>query len=172
MTDDESDEPTEDLPATVFSGIPAPGTSSEQGEKLCLRKDMSKFKGELHLVEVARQVKPALDELFPVDGPPVSVISEPGRYFVEGSTELFLNVFESKDLPLGQKVLSSAFVSASEASDGSTTETSEVENNEAVTLWFVNEGTLGCFKDIVLSDVKFEPELVLHAGWWPPILLL
>ena len=35
---------------------------------------------------------------------------------------------------------------------------------EQVTLWFVNEGTLGCFKDIVLSDVKFEPVLVKNSG--------
>lgn len=36
----------------------------------------------------------------------------------------------------------------------------ELQLQEDVMLWFVNEGTLGCFKDIVLSAVKFEPVLV------------
>jgi hypothetical protein len=36
----------------------------------------------------------------------------------------------------------------------------EQSKGEKVTFWFVNEGTLGCFKDIVLSSVKFEPVLV------------
>ena len=34
------------------------------------------------------------------------------------------------------------------------------DGNERVLLWLVNEGVLGCFKDIVLNDEKFEPLLV------------
>ena len=35
-----------------------------------------------------------------------------------------------------------------------------ITEGQKIVLWFVNEGTLGCFKDIVLSNVAFEPVLV------------
>lgn len=148
VTDDEFEEPAETSePVTLFNLPSAPYV-----EHVTLRRNMAKFKDELHLIQVADAVNPALAELFPIDGPPVAVISEPGRYFVEGSSELFLKVFEKSDIALGDSVPEGA------ADDTALTAT------EPTTLWFVNEGTLGCFKDIVLSDVKFEPELVSHAG--------
>ena len=138
------------------------------------RRELPQFSDELTMQEVAALVVPALDKLFPVataataDRPEIRIISEPGRYFVEGASELYLQLFESAELPAGQQQFPPPKPITDDASSPIHPIEREVnggKDEELITLWFVNEGTLGCFKDIVLSDVKFEPELAV--GYCP-----
>ena len=112
-----------------------------------LRRNLLRHKDELTMLEVAHLVVPEIDLLFPSH---ISVISEPGRYFVEGAVELYLKVFEIAKLETGSVV------------PGVVSELNNKDTNssEQIMLCFVNEGPMGCFKDLVLSDVKFEPNLV------------
>lgn len=60
---------------------------------------------------------------------------------MEGCVSLFLQLYDAREMDL-----------------------EEEEDEETVLLWLVNEGVLGCFKDIVLNDEKFEPHLVTSSS--------
>eukprot|EP00742_Colponemidia_sp_Colp-10_P000108 GILJ01000120.1.p1 GENE.GILJ01000120.1~~GILJ01000120.1.p1 ORF type:complete len:483 (+),score=53.04 GILJ01000120.1:212-1450(+) len=96
---------------------------------------------KISIEAIARGISPVLDCLFPADE--VRVIAEPGRYFVETCTSLCVNVFGKQKR---------------EAKDVKELNTSEKE--EAVFEYFVNEGVYGMFKDHLLLDVYFEPNLL------------
>ena len=57
---------------------------------------------------------------------------------LEGCASLFLQLYDVREMELDN----------------------DEDEEESVLLWLVNEGVLGCFKDIVLNDEKFEPLLV------------
>lgn len=103
----------------------------------------------LTLEDIAERINPLIDRLFP---PHIQIISEPGRYFVEGSTNLYLQLYKSRPIKL-MKDISSQLEDVPSRKHNS-------EDVQNATCWFVCEGVLGCFKDAVLSEVLFQPRLV------------
>ncbi len=99
VTDDEDD--------NAASGDDAPTESNTRKKGMKLRR---LFCDDLTMLEVSQAVTPVLDALFPTNSG-VQIIAEPGRYqytlpfnkiiiycdryFVEGSCELYLNIFDS-----------------------------------------------------------------------------
>jgi ornithine decarboxylase len=79
-------------------------------------------------IKIANIVTPLLDELYPVDSSHVQVISEPGRYFVEGAFALCSRIY---------RVV--------------------VEPESAHRHYYIAQGVQGVFKDCVLCGESFLP---------------
>ncbi len=79
-------------------------------------------------IKIANIVTPLLDELYPVDSSHVQVISEPGRYFVEGAFALCSRIY---------RVV--------------------IDPQSAHRHYYIAQGVQGVFKDCVLCGESFLP---------------
>ncbi len=82
------------------------------------------------------------------------------RYFVEGSTILYLQIYNSKNLIMKKNDNNNSNNDIPCATSTMQDDGSVQQEYEEVTMWYVNEGVHGCFKDAVLSDVLFQPQIV------------
>lgn len=95
--------------------------------------------GTLTCRDIAEAVTPLLDELFPaaLNGG-LTIIAEPGRFFVEGSHVLFAQVCDRRWV------------------DGDGVPTSDSSTKQRLT-YVIGEGVMGCMKDVLLCGESFTP---------------
>ena len=114
----------------------------------------------ISIFEIADALNPVLDELFPV-GCGVNIISEPGRYFVAGCQDLAVRIMrvryvDSEDEEETEEALE-AVSPTSESDTGA--KPSEVDPQVSV-VYYISEGVFGAFKDSVLLQVSFIPQVL------------
>jgi len=90
---------------------------------------------ELSFADIATQLRPVLDELFPEDSG-VKIIAEPGRYMVAESHTLAVNVFSRR-------------VTTVECGDG--------EEAEKTFLYYINDGVYQSFNCILFDHYEPTP---------------
>lgn len=85
--------------------------------------------------ETTSQLAPALDKYFPAEDK-VTIISEPGRFFATASHTLLVNVFAKRDAE-------------------------EMQEEDAHTMYYVNDGVYGSFNCQLYDHATVMPELVV-----------
>lgn len=139
------------------------GSSSKDGEA-------SPSPSETTVATIADSIRPMLARLARrhasdgSGGPPMTLIAEPGRYFVEASAALASRIYQKQQVPYDDD----AVVSGAAAIDGHGAATTTTAGTPAHrNVYRIAHGVEGVFKDVLLCGESFVPQplqVMKHVG--------
>jgi len=89
--------------------------------------------------------------------PPLTLIAEPGRYFVEGAFALASRIYQ-KQIVVQQPIDTKTNTDADNDNNNNNNNNRDNDNNDSIRVYRIPHGVQGVFKDVLLCGESFVPQ--------------